>query len=207
MGIDAAQSVSSRSTSHAVRNIQFVDSTGVSVSTFDNVASTLTVGTDLNVNAHKGPLQLGGGGSVYHYSSDASNLSGNLSAHAMVWSARANATWKFSPKADAQTVRVLSRAVRDGGRLAARVGVDEHGRRATRSGAIRGTSRCACPIRSSCRSSATARRTAPSSNTASASSDRARCSSTITRNFGQALKLQPKQQDPDAQAQTGPPPA
>jgi len=30
---------------------------------------------------------------------------------------------------------------------------------------------------------------------------------TITRNFGQALKLQPKQQDPDAQAQTGQPPA
>ncbi|MEP7002648.1 MAG: TonB-dependent receptor, partial [bacterium] len=91
-----------RRTSHAVRNIQFVDSTGVSVSTFDNVASTLTIGTDLNLNYRHGPLTLGGGGSTYHYSSDASNLAGNLSAHTMVWSTRANGTWKFSPLLDAQ---------------------------------------------------------------------------------------------------------
>ena len=80
-----------------------------SVSTFDNVASTITVGTDLNVNARHGPLQLGGGGSVYHYSSDASNLSGNLSASAAVWSARTNATWKFSPRADAQVFGSIAR--------------------------------------------------------------------------------------------------
>ena len=42
-------------TAHAVRNIQFVDSTGVSVSTFDNVASTVTTGADLNVNIRHGP--------------------------------------------------------------------------------------------------------------------------------------------------------
>jgi hypothetical protein len=30
---------------------------------------------------------------------------------------------------------------------------------------------------------------------------------TITRNFGQAIKLQPKQPDPESQAQTGQPPA
>ncbi|MEO8623228.1 MAG: TonB-dependent receptor, partial [bacterium] len=48
-----------RHTSHAVRNIQFVDSSGVSVSTFDNVASTLTIGTDLNLNYRHGPLTLG----------------------------------------------------------------------------------------------------------------------------------------------------
>jgi outer membrane receptor protein involved in Fe transport len=91
-----------RHTSHAVRNIQFVDSTGVSVSTFDNVASTLTMGSDLNVSVRHGPLTFFGGGTAYHYSSDASNLSGNLSAHTIVWSARANGTWKFTPLLDLQ---------------------------------------------------------------------------------------------------------
>jgi len=90
-----------RSTAHAVRNIQFVDSTGVSVSTFDNVASTLTMGADVNVNAHHGPWLLSGGGSAYHYKSDASNLSGNLSTNTSVWMLRGNGTWKFTPKLNA----------------------------------------------------------------------------------------------------------
>jgi outer membrane receptor protein involved in Fe transport len=91
-----------RHTNNAVRNIQFVDSTGVSVSTFANVASTTTVGSHLNLNYHKGPLMLGGGGSAYHYKSDASNVAGNLSTNAFAWSLRANSTWKFSPLLDAQ---------------------------------------------------------------------------------------------------------
>jgi hypothetical protein len=91
-----------RHTAHAVRNIQFVDSAGISVSTFDNVASTTTVGTDLNLNAHGGPITVGAGGSAYRYSSDASNLSGNLSAHDIVWSSRLNTTYKVSPQLDAQ---------------------------------------------------------------------------------------------------------
>jgi outer membrane receptor protein involved in Fe transport len=91
-----------RITDHAVRNIQFIDSTGVSVSTFANVANTITAGSDLNVNFRKGPLQLYGGGSASHFRSDASNLSGNLSAHDIIWSLRANGTWKFSPLFDMQ---------------------------------------------------------------------------------------------------------
>ncbi|MEP6622441.1 MAG: TonB-dependent receptor [bacterium] len=89
-------------TAHAVRSIQFVDSTGVSVSTFDNVASTLTTGADFNASVRHGPLSGSGGGSLYYFSSDASNLSGDLSVRAMVWSLRGNATWKFSPLLDAQ---------------------------------------------------------------------------------------------------------
>ena len=89
-------------TAHAVRNIQFVDSTSVSVSTFDNVASTLTTGAEFNVNVRHGPLSASGGGSLYHYSSDASNLPGDLSVRAMVWSLRGSTTWKFSPRLDAQ---------------------------------------------------------------------------------------------------------
>ncbi len=91
-----------RITDHAVRNIQFVDSTGISVSTFANVANTRTIGTDLNLNVRKGPLQMFGGASAYQYKSDASNLAGNLSAQDIVWSLRANATWKLSALADMQ---------------------------------------------------------------------------------------------------------
>ena len=74
--------------------------------TYGNVASTLTTGTDLNVTVRRGPLTLLTGGTVYRYSSDATNvavgLAGDLSVRALVWSARANVTWRFSPLADAQ---------------------------------------------------------------------------------------------------------
>jgi ferric enterobactin receptor len=195
-----------RSTAHAVRNIQFVDSTGVSVSTFDNVASTLSVGTDLNINAHKGPLQLGGGGSVYHYSSDASNLSGNLSAHAMVWSARTNATWKFSPKTDAQLF-VFYRApyATEGGSQLASVSMNM----ATRYKLWGDQGNVSLRVSDPFKLQKYGYRTA--NGTVVEYSERFFGSRaifiTVTRNFGQAIKLQPKQQDPDAQAQTGPPPA
>jgi hypothetical protein len=91
-----------RHTAHALRNIQFVDSSGVSVRTYDNVASTRTVGSDFNVSVRHGPLMASGGGSVFHYSSDASNLSDTFSVHTVVWSLRGSATWKFSPLVDAQ---------------------------------------------------------------------------------------------------------
>jgi len=92
-----------RKTAHAVRFIQTIDSTGISVATFDNVASTLVTGADLNVTYRHAALTLFGGGSVYHYSSDASNLAGNLSTHSVVWNTRVNATIKLSPVTDLQT--------------------------------------------------------------------------------------------------------
>ncbi|HTE43744.1 MAG TPA: TonB-dependent receptor [Gemmatimonadaceae bacterium] len=91
-----------RNTAHAVRFIQSVDSTGTSLSTFDNVASTQEMGTELNVTYHPGPLTLLTGGSASHYSSNAANLPGNPSTRAFLWSARVNATWKFSPTLDVQ---------------------------------------------------------------------------------------------------------
>ena len=95
-----------RRTRHAVRDILFVDTAGVSVRTYGNAASTLTAGTDLNVTVRRGPLTLLTGGTAYHYSSDAANLAvglaGDLSVRAFVWSTRANVTWRFSPPADAQ---------------------------------------------------------------------------------------------------------
>jgi ferric enterobactin receptor len=116
-------------TAHAVRNIQFVDSTGVSVSTFANVASTLTMGADFNVNVRQGPLSGSGGGSVYHYSSDASNLLGDLSVRAMVWSLRGNATWKFSSLLDAQIfANYRAPYAREGGSQIAQLFMNASGR-------------------------------------------------------------------------------
>jgi outer membrane receptor protein involved in Fe transport len=195
-----------RSTAHAVRNIQFVDSTGVSVSTFDNVASTLTVGTDLNVNAHKGPLQLGGGGSLYHYTSDASNLSGNLSAHAVVWSARTNATWKFSQKADAQMFAFYRAPfATEGGSQIASVSMNLAGRYKAWGEQGNISLRVSDPFKLQKFGYRTANGTVVEYSERFFGSRAVYL--TITRNFGQAIKLQPKQQDPDSQPQTGQPPA
>jgi outer membrane receptor protein involved in Fe transport len=195
-----------RHTSHAVRNIQFVDSAGVSVSTFDNVASTLTVGSDLNVNAHHGPLQLGGGGSLYHYSSDATNLAGNLSARAIVWSARTNATWKFSTVTDAQAF-VYYRApyATEGGSQLASVSMNL----ATRYKVWGDQGNISLRISDPFKLQKFGYRTA--NGTVVEYSERffgtRAVYLTVTRNFGKALKLQPKQQDPDAAtaAPPGPP--
>lgn len=91
-----------RNTSHAVRYIQTVDSTGITTSTYDNVASTVQEGMDVNVTFRHGPLTLFTGASAYHYSSNASNLPGNLSTQAFVWSPRLNASWKLTPTLDIQ---------------------------------------------------------------------------------------------------------
>jgi outer membrane receptor protein involved in Fe transport len=195
-----------RSTAHAVRNIQFVDSTGVSVSTFDNVASTLTLGTDLNLNAHKGPLMLGGGASVYHYSSDASNLAGNLSTHAVAWSARANATWTFNKKADAQFFTFYRAPYKtEGGSQIAMVSMNL----AARYKAWGDKGNISVRVSDPFKLQKFGYRTA--NGTVIETSERffgtRAVYLTITRNFGQALKLQPKQQDPDAAPATlpGPP--
>jgi outer membrane receptor protein involved in Fe transport len=91
-----------RRTANAVRYFQFVDDDGISIATFDNVASNQTVGADLNVNYRRGPISLFGGASAWRYTSDAANLGGNLSTRATIWSARANVTWKLSRRTDGQ---------------------------------------------------------------------------------------------------------
>lgn len=91
-----------RHTAHAVRFIQTTDTTGVTLGTFENVASTLETGADLNVSIHKGPLMILTGGNAYRYRSDAANLAGNLSTNAWVWSARVSGTWNVTKSLDAQ---------------------------------------------------------------------------------------------------------
>ena len=91
-----------RRTAHAVRFIRTVDSSGVTLGTFDNVASTLQTGADLNLTYHGGPLTIFSGGSIYRYQSDAGNIAGgNFSTRTSVWSARLNGTWKLSSVLDA----------------------------------------------------------------------------------------------------------
>jgi len=91
-----------RHTSHAVRFIQTTDTTGITLGTYENVASTIEAGTDVNVSYHHGPLMFFGGATAYRYKSDAANLAGNLSTRAIVWSARANATYKVNKNLDIQ---------------------------------------------------------------------------------------------------------
>jgi outer membrane receptor protein involved in Fe transport len=187
-----------RHTQHAVRNIQFVDSTGVSVSTFDNVASTMTVGSDLNVNAHHGPVQIGGGASLYHYSSDASNLAGNLSANAMVWSARTNTTIKFGNKASAQAL-VFYRGpyATEGGSQIAQVSMNFGGTYKIWGDQGNIALRVSDPFKLQKFGYRTANGTVIES--AERFFGTRAVFLTISRNFGKAVKLQPKQVDPDAQ--------
>jgi hypothetical protein len=192
-----------RKTAHAVRYIQRVDSDGITVGTFDNVASTTTLGTDLNVTYRTGALTFFGGGGAYHYSSDAANLAGDLSTNAFVWSTRANATWKFSPVTDlqifanyrapfateggSQTAFVFSNvALRrklwgDQGSIAVRVAdpfnLMSYGFR-TADGQVIELSERHFGVRGVFLS--------------------------VSRNFGQQLKLKPKQQEGDAQPAQGP---
>ncbi|HEX2778666.1 MAG TPA: TonB-dependent receptor [Gemmatimonadaceae bacterium] len=87
-----------RKTAHAVRFIRTVDTAGVSVGTFANVASTTAAGGDLNVTYRIGGLNVFGGGGAFRYTSDA----GALSTKAFIWNARANASYKLSPTLDLQ---------------------------------------------------------------------------------------------------------
>ena len=111
-----------RSTAHAVRNIQFVDSTGVSVSTFDNVASTLTVGVGSQRQRPHGPA------AARRRRKPLSLLERRVEPRRQPFGARDGVVGAHERDVEVLAeggragVRVLSRAVRDGGRLAARVG-------------------------------------------------------------------------------------
>ncbi|MFL5562780.1 MAG: TonB-dependent receptor domain-containing protein [Gemmatimonadaceae bacterium] len=111
-----------RQTQHAVRFIRTVDSTGVTLGTFANVASTTALGTDLNLNWRHGPVNVFGGGSAYRYSSDAGNLGGNLSTKAFVWNARSNVSWKLTSALDLQAFGMYRAPMKtEGGRQDAMV--------------------------------------------------------------------------------------
>jgi ferric enterobactin receptor len=123
-----------RHTNNAVKNIQFVDANGISVSTYENLARNSTLGTDLSLSYRHGPFTGSGGFGANYYTSDASNLTGtvssiNLSTNAFSWSARANGTWKFTNVWDAQAFANYRAATKtEGGSTLALVNMSLGGR-------------------------------------------------------------------------------
>jgi outer membrane receptor protein involved in Fe transport len=91
-----------RHTVDAVRRIRSLEESGVSVTTFENVATSNSYGADVTGSLRLGPLNGFGGFSAFKQVTDGSNLTTDVSNSAFGWSARANAGWKLSPKLDAQ---------------------------------------------------------------------------------------------------------
>jgi iron complex outermembrane recepter protein len=171
------------------------------VSTFANVASATTVGGDLNVNYRTGPLTLFGGGSAFRYSSDASNLAGNLSARAIIWALRANATYRIDPLTDAQVfANYRAPSATEGGRQGAFVFMNAAVRRKMWGDQGSISLRIADPFN-------LMKFNNQIINSSVVEINERRFGQrgifiTVQRNFGQALKLRPRQDDP---VQTTPP--
>ncbi len=107
-----------RHTPNAVRYIRTVDTAGVTRSTFANVALSKSYGTDLNLSLRLGRFTMFGGGSVFGVSTDAHNVTPDVSFRGAGWNARGNATFKATPLVDLQAF-VFYRAPQnvEGGRM------------------------------------------------------------------------------------------
>ncbi|HEY2026467.1 MAG TPA: outer membrane beta-barrel protein, partial [Gemmatimonadaceae bacterium] len=163
-----------------------------------------TVGADLNVNYHTGALTLFGGGSAYRYSSDAANLPGDLSTRAVVWSARLNGTWKLSKVTDLQGfANYRGPYATEGGSQTAFVFMNLALRRKLWGDQGSVTLRVTDPFNLM---SFGYRTTDANVTELTERHFGARgLFIAITRNFGQQLKLQPRQQETDTPAPAGPP--
>ncbi|HEY0780170.1 MAG TPA: TonB-dependent receptor, partial [Gemmatirosa sp.] len=91
-----------RRTPNAVRYIRTVDTAGVTRATFANVALSQSYGTDLNLSLRFARFTMFGGGSVFGVSTDAHNVTPDVSFRGTGWTARGNATFKVSPLVDLQ---------------------------------------------------------------------------------------------------------
>ena len=193
-----------RMTDHAVRSIQTIDSSGVTVRTFENLANTMTLGSDLNINYRRGPLQLYLNGSASRYKSDASNLSRNISAQDIIWGTRMNGTWKFSPLFDVQIFANYRAPFKtEGGSQRANANIAASARYKIWGDKGNISLRVADPFKLQKSGYRTVNESVLES------SERYNGSRavylTVNRNFGQALRLKPRN-DPDI-PQAGPPPS
>jgi outer membrane cobalamin receptor len=93
-----------RHTLDAVRSLRSIDSAGVSTRTFANIATIDAYGTDATIALHGGRLSGFAGTSLFRQVSNASNLDSSLSARTFGWTARTNASYRFSPTTDIQTL-------------------------------------------------------------------------------------------------------
>lgn len=87
-----------RQSNNAVRQVRTVDTAGVTIATFQNIARTRSLGTDVNANVRYGKLNLSSGVGAFDYRSEG----GVLSTHARAWNARANVGYAASPVLDLQ---------------------------------------------------------------------------------------------------------
>lgn len=87
---------------NAIRFIRNINDAGVAITTFANVATSDSYGTDVNGTLRLGALTGFGGVSMFQQVTDGSNLSTDVSNKAFGWSARGNATLKLSPTLDLQ---------------------------------------------------------------------------------------------------------
>jgi hypothetical protein len=162
------------------------------------------VGADLNVNYHTGALTLFGGGSAYRYSSDAANLPGDLSTRAAVWSARLNGTWKLSRVTDLQAfANYRGPYATEGGSQTAFVFMNLALRRKLWGDQGSVTLRVTDPFNLMSFGYRTT-----DANVTELTERHFGVRGlyiAITRNFGQQLKLQPRQQETDTPAPAGPP--
>ena len=91
-----------RHTIDAVRSIRTIDSVGVATRTFANVATSDAYGTDGTMALSGSPLSGFIGASAFRQQSNAANLAPGLSARTFGWSARTNASYRFSKTLDVQ---------------------------------------------------------------------------------------------------------
>ena len=93
-----------RHTLDAVRSLRSIDNLGVATRTFANIATTDAYGTDATVALNGGRLSGFAGASAFRQVSNASNLDSALSARTFGWTARTNASFRFSRTVDLQTL-------------------------------------------------------------------------------------------------------
>lgn len=92
-----------RRTEDAIRRTRNVDENGITVSTFQNLATSDSYGTDVTGSLRLGDRLSGFAGfNVFKMETDGSNISPALNTDAFTWSARVNANLKVSPTLDAQ---------------------------------------------------------------------------------------------------------
>jgi ferric enterobactin receptor len=91
-----------RRTSDAIRTIKTVSEDGVSTTTFRNLASAESYGTDLVVTGGLPKLRGMVSASIFRLMTDGSNVESGMASDAFTWNARANLTWSITPRLNAQ---------------------------------------------------------------------------------------------------------
>jgi outer membrane receptor protein involved in Fe transport len=91
-----------RRTTDAVRRVKTIDDSGVSTTTFQNLASSDSYGTDVTGSFRLGRLNGFGGFNAYRVVTDGSNLDTDVSNDAFTWSTRGSVTYRVNPSFDLQ---------------------------------------------------------------------------------------------------------